>query len=141
MAKADLSKREFEALSHFRHQLRRFLRFSEQITHQHGITHLQYLVLLHVRGFTGREWATIGELAERLQAHHHGVVSLVTRCEKLGLVNRKHGQKDRREVQVHLTAKGEKMVQKLARLHRDELLKLQGVFRVPDIRELAGGGN
>ena len=141
MAKTDLSKREFEALSHFRHQLRRFLRFSEQITHQHGITHLQYLVLLHVRGFTGREWATIGELAERLQAHHHGMVSLVTRCEKLGLVNRKHGQQDRREVQVHLTAKGEKMVQKLARLHRDELLKLQGVFRVPDIRELAGDGS
>jgi len=140
MAKGNLNKQEFQALSQFRYQLRRFLRFSEQITHQHGVTHLQYLVLLHVRGFSGRKWATIGELAERLQAHHHGVVTLVTRCEKLGLVNRKHGQKDRREVQVHLTAKGEKIVQKLARLHRDELLKLQGVFRVPDIHELAGDG-
>jgi DNA-binding MarR family transcriptional regulator len=140
MAKGNLTKQEFQALSQFRYQLRRFLRFSEQITHQHGVTHLQYLVLLHVRGFSGREWATIGELAERLQAHHHGVVTLVTRCEKLGLVNRKHGQKDRREVQVHLTAKGEKVVQKLARLHRDELLKLQGVFRVPDVHELAGDG-
>ncbi len=138
MAKEILSKQEFETLSHFRYQLRRFVRVSKQITHQHGITNLQYLALLHVKGFPGREWATIGELAERLQAHHHGVGTLVTRCEKLGLVNRKHGQKDRREVQVHLTAKGERTVLKLARQHRDELLKLQGVFRIPTIRELAG---
>lgn len=136
MEKPVLSKREFETLSHFRYQLRRFLRFSEEITLMHGVTHLQYLLLLHIKGYQGREWATIGELAERLQSHHHGVVSLVSRCEKLGLVYREKGKSDRREVEVHLTHAGESVVEELARLHRDELLKLQGIFQVPGIHEL-----
>lgn len=133
-----LSKKEYETLSNFRYQLRRFLRFSEQISRKHGVTHLQYLLLLHINGFPGRKWATIGELAERLQAHHHGVVSLVTRCEKLGLVCREQGRTDRREVEVHLTPKGEKAVDKLARVHIDELLNLQGIFQVPGTHELVG---
>lgn len=131
MARKLLKKQEFETLSHFRYQLRKFLRFSEELTKQYGITHLQYLLLLHIKGFPGREWATISELAERLQSHHHGVVALVTRCQKLGLVSRTHSTTDRREVEVRLTPKGEALVNQLARLHRDELVKLQGIFQVP----------
>lgn len=139
MASANISKKEFETLSQFRYQLRRFLRFSEEVTREFGITHLQYLLLLHIKGYQGRQWATIGELAELLQSHHHGVVSLVSRCEKLGLVYRQQGTTDRREVEVHLTPAGEKIVSKLARQHRDELLKLQGVFQVPGMQDLIGG--
>ena len=139
MSKGALHKEEFETLSHFRYQLRRFLRFSEDVTQKHGVTHLQYLLLLHIKGYREREWATIGELSERLQAQHHGVVSLVSRCEKLGLVYREQGKTDRREVEVHLTPAGEKMIHKLARLHRDELLNLRGVFQVPDLEDVGGG--
>ncbi|MBL8486259.1 MAG: MarR family transcriptional regulator, partial [Rhodocyclaceae bacterium] len=64
-------KAEFETLSAFRHQLRRFQRWSEDLTRGMGVTNLQYLLMLHVKGFPGRDWATIGELAERLQARHH----------------------------------------------------------------------
>ena len=138
MSKSLLKKQEFETLSNFRYQLRRFLRFSEELTRQHGVTHLQYLLLLHLKGYADREWATIGELSERLQSQQHGVVSLVTRCEKLGLVYRQQGKSDRREVEVHLTAAGEKKLQKLAREHRDELLNLQGIFQVPDVHDLTG---
>lgn len=140
MTKKYLKKNEFEALSNFRYQLRRFLRFSEEVTRQQGVTHLQYLLLLHIKGYPGREWATIGELSERLQAQQHGVVALVTRCEALGLVYRTQGQSDRRAVEVRLTPAGEKTVLKLARLHRDELLKLQGIFQVPDLKELGEDG-
>ena len=138
MSKALLKKQEFETLSNFRYQLRRFLRFSEELARQQGVTHLQYLLLLHLKGYPDREWATIGELSERLQSQQHGVVSLVTRCEKLGLVYRQQGKSDRREVEVHLTAAGEKKLQKLAREHRDELLNLQGIFQVPDVHDLTG---
>ena len=138
MSKTALKKQEYETLSNFRYQLRRFLRFSEELTRQHGVTHLQYLLLLHLKGYADREWATIGELSERLQSQQHGVVSLVTRCEKLGLVYRQQGKTDRREVEVHLTAAGEKKLQKLAREHRDELLNLQGIFQVPDVHDLTG---
>ena len=73
-----ISKKDFEALADFRYRLRLFLRFSEEITRQHGVTPLQYQLLLNIKGFPGREWATAGELAERLKAKHHGVVALIT---------------------------------------------------------------
>lgn len=125
---AELEKSEFEALADFRYQLRRFLRFSELLTRRHGITNLQYLLLLQVKGFPGRDWANVGELAERLQAHQHGVVSLVSRCEKLGLVERRPGRDDRRAVEVHLTPAGELLVAQIAQRHRDELRSLQALL-------------
>lgn len=131
------SKQDFETLSDFRHQLRRFLHWSEQLTRDAGITNLQYQLLLHVKGYSGRDWATITELAERLQAQHHGVVALATRCEKLGLIERKAGRTDGREVEIHLTRKGEKLVERLASQHRDELIRIEGVFAVPGKERLA----
>jgi DNA-binding MarR family transcriptional regulator len=139
MAKKIPTKEEFEALSEFRHQLRRFERFSEDITHDFGITSLQYLLLLHVKGYKGREWATIGELAERLQTHHNGVVSLASRCEKLGLLYRQRGTVDRREVEIYLTPEGNKLVKEIASAHRNKLLSLQGVFKIPSAKELGAG--
>ena len=125
---ASLGKGELERLSHFRFQLRRFLRVSEDICRQAGITPLQYQLLLHVRGFPGRDWANVGELAERLQAQHHGAVALVTRCEQAGLVIRQTAADDRRQVEVHLTEKGESILLRLAELHQPELQLLRAEF-------------
>ncbi|WP_454727308.1 MULTISPECIES: MarR family winged helix-turn-helix transcriptional regulator [Cupriavidus] len=129
-AKAPLAKQDFEALSDFRYQLRRFLRFSEDAAHHEGLTVQQYLLMLHIRGCAGKDWASIGELAERLQAKQHGVVALVNRCEAAGLVKRKANADDRRIVEVHLLAKGERFLNRLAMLHRSELESLRGTFRV-----------
>ncbi|WP_322044639.1 helix-turn-helix domain-containing protein [Paraburkholderia sp. J67] len=128
-----LKKADFEQLSEFRYQMRRFERFSEQAAQNEGITPLQYLLLLHVKGYPEREWATIGELAERLQAQHHGVVALVSRCEALELVERRVSERDRRQVEVHLLAAGEKLLVRLAELHRAELRSLEGAFTIPQI--------
>jgi DNA-binding MarR family transcriptional regulator len=141
MSALPFAKTEFETLSHFRYQLRRFQHWSEQLTRRAGITNLQYLLLLHVKGFPGREWATITELAERLQSQHHGVVALVSRCEKLDLVQRRPGRSDGREVEIHLTRKGEKIVDRLARLHRDELMRIEGIFAVPGKAQLTPAGS
>lgn len=126
-----MSKTEYEALAQFRYQLRRFLRFSEETTRKKGITPLQYQLMLQIKGFPGREWATVVELAERLQAKHHGVVALISRCENAGLVVRNSSRSDLRLVEVQLTAKGERCLEKLARLHRAEHLSLQGRFFLP----------
>ncbi len=132
-ANASLSKPEFEALSDFRYQLRRFLRFSEDAAQGEGVTVQQYLLMLHIRGCPGKDWASIGELAERLQAKQHGVVALVNRCEAAGLVRRKANPDDRRIVEVHLLAKGDRCLNRLAMLHRSELESLRGTFRVASI--------
>ena len=129
-----LSKHDFEVLADFRYQIRKFVRFSEQIARQHKIKPLQYLLLLHIKGYPGRDWAPVGELAERLQAQPHGVVALISRCELQGFVERRRSTEDRRRIEVHLLKKGEKILYELARLHRAELLSLQGRFVVPAIQ-------
>jgi len=128
-----LTKTDFEALSEFRYQIRRFERFSEDVIQAEGITPLQYLLLLHVKGYPGRNYATVGELAHRLQAKPHGVVALVSRCEEHALVERRSSETDRRQVEVHLLPAGERVLAHLAELHRTELQSLGSVFAVPHI--------
>ena len=128
-----LLKSEYEALSEFRYQLRRFLHFSEQAARSGGLTPLQYQLLLHVQGFPGRNWATVGELAERLQMKPHGTVALISRCEESGLVRRQTGTTDRRQVEIRLLPAGEKILERLAGLHKTELRSLKGTFRVDQI--------
>lgn len=134
-----LEKHDFEVLADFRYQIRKFERFSETVTRQHGITPLQYLLLLHIKGYPGRDWATVGELAERLQTQQHGVVALISRCETLGFVERRRSEEDRRRIEIHLLRDGQKVLNKLARLHRAELLSLHGRFVVPDVRAFDPG--
>jgi DNA-binding MarR family transcriptional regulator len=129
-----MTKSQFETLAEFRYQLRRFLRFSEEVTQKHGVTPLQYQLMLQIRGFPGRSHASISELAERLQAKHHGVVALVSRCEELGWVRRQPSMQDLRQVEVHLTPAGEARVAALAALHRDELDTLGRLLGAPAAR-------
>ncbi len=131
-----VSKKQYETLATFRYELRRYLRYSEQVTRKHGVTPLQYQLLLHIKGYPGRDWASVTELAERLQAKHHGVVALITRCESLGLVERRVDESDRRRVIVQLSDKGEKRLERLAELHRSELLAMQQKFFVPTREDL-----
>ncbi len=121
-----LSKAEFEKMAQLRYQLRCFLRFSEEVTRKSGVTPLQYQLMLQIKGFPGRDWATVVELAERLQARHNGVVALVSRCEAAGWVWRSASQSDLRLVEVRLTPLGESCLERLARLHRTELATLRG---------------
>ena len=138
MAKTkQLSKSQYEMLAAFRYALRQFHHFSEEAAHAASITPQQHQALLAIKGFPGRDWATVGNLAERLQAQHHGVVALISRCEKLGWVKREQSTVDRREVEVHLTAKGDRMVAKMAALHRDEHLNPQGSGLLPQLQDLA----
>lgn len=130
VTREDLTKQNFEALSEFRYELRRFLRFSEVAARAEGVTPLQYLLLLHIKGFRGRDWATIGELAERLQTAPNAVVALVSRCELAGLVTRMQSEADHRQVEVHLGERGVRCLMHLAALHKTELKSLGSVFKV-----------
>jgi DNA-binding MarR family transcriptional regulator len=128
-----LSKQEYAALSNFRFQLARFLRFSERAARAAGVTPKQYLILLHICGSRGRDWATVGELAERLQSSAHGTVALVNRCVASGLVSKRRNGDDARCVEVHITAHALKLVERIAARHRDELQSLRRVFRVAHV--------
>jgi DNA-binding MarR family transcriptional regulator len=129
---APLSKQEFEALAHFRFGIRRYLRFSEETVRRHGLTPQQYQLLLALKGFPERDWATVGELAERLQLRHHSVVELINRAQGEGLVERVANPEDARSVRVLLTRQGERILGRLSALHRDELRRLDTTLAPPN---------
>lgn len=112
-------------LAWFRYRVRCFLRFSERVSRSCGITPQQHQLLLGVAGYTGRDWATISELAEFLQGRHNAVVGLVQRAAQQGLVRKVQGEKDRRYVKVHLTRKGYTILDKISRMNIAELRALQ----------------
>lgn len=116
-----LAKDDYELLAEFRYTLRKFLGFSETMAVKHGVTAQQYQALLAIEGFPGRNWVTVGELAEQLRTTHHSAVGLVDRMEMLKLVRREKSTQDRRRVHVALTAKGRGLLGKLYRVHRAEL--------------------
>ncbi|MFI7455109.1 MarR family winged helix-turn-helix transcriptional regulator [Nonomuraea sp. NPDC049714] len=126
-----LTKQDFEALARFRFGIRRYLRFSEETVREDGLTPQQYQLLLALKGFPGREWATVRELAERLQLRHHSVVELVNRAQAQDLVSRGAHPDDGRAVRVLLTPKGEQVLARLSALHRDELRRMHTVLTLP----------
>jgi DNA-binding MarR family transcriptional regulator len=126
-----LTKQDFEALARFRFGIRRYLRFSEETVRSHGLTPQHYQLLLALKGFPEREWATVRELAERLQLRHHSVVELVNRAQAQGLVERAPHPEDARAVRVSLTADGERILGRLSALHRDELRRMDSVLTPP----------
>ena len=126
-----LTKQDFEALARFRFGIRRYLRFSEETVRQHGVTPQQYQLLLAIKGFPGRDWALVRELADRLQLRHHSVVELVNRAQAQGLVHRTADPDDARAVRVVLTDQGEQLLGRLSALHRDELRRMDTVLTLP----------
>lgn len=98
---------------------------------RHGLTPQHYQLLLALKGFPGREWARVGELAERLQLRHHSTVELVNRAQSSGLVRRDTDPDDARTVRVLLTAAGQRMLAALSRLHRDQMQRMATALTPP----------
>jgi DNA-binding MarR family transcriptional regulator len=122
-----VTPKEYETLAAFRYALARFLGFSEAAAAASGLTPRQYQALLALEGFGGR--LTMGDLAERLQIHHHSAVGLVDRLAMLGLARRIADPGDRRRVHVTPTPKGRRRVARLAAVHRDELQQTAATLR------------
>lgn len=124
-----ISKADYETLAAFRYIVRQFLHFSEEAAQAVGITPQQHQAMLAIKGFPGRDYVTIGELAERLQIRHHSAVGLVDRLVAQDLVAREPGS-DPRSVYVRLTPHGLDVLQQLTSAHREELRRIGPDFRV-----------
>jgi DNA-binding MarR family transcriptional regulator len=116
-----ISSVDYQALAEFRHQIRRFLTFSEREARAAGLESQQHQLLLAIKGLPKGQRPTIGTLAERLQIRHHSAVELSSRLERAGWIERSRSDVDRREVLLRLTRRGERLLESLSRLHRREL--------------------
>jgi len=131
----NLTQQDFESLAEFRHQIRRFLRFSERASRNAGLEPRQHQLLLALKGLPPNVRPKIAEIAERLQIQHHSAVELVNRLETGGFVQRERGSQDRREVLLHLTPRGEKVLRELSLHHRSEL-RSQGPALLDSLQQL-----
>ena len=120
-----LTTADYQALAELRHEIRRFLHFSEQTARRAGLEPRQHQLMLSLKGLPPRVRPSIGELAQRLLIEHHSAVELVNRLAKGGYVQRERDGEDRRAVLVSLTRKGEKILRDLSLDHRAEL-RVQG---------------
>jgi DNA-binding MarR family transcriptional regulator len=133
MARSRITKEHYELLAELRHTLRRFQRFSREAARDSGLTAQQHQALLAIKGFPGRDYVSVGELAGRLQVRHHSAVGLVDRLARQGLVRRTASTVDRRRVDVRLTPRGEAKIETLSAAHLRELRQLG-----PGLRSLLG---
>ncbi len=138
MKKLTLS--DYQALAEFRYQIRRFLHFSEQAIKKAGVERAQYQLMLAIKGIPNGMRPRIRELANRMEIRHHSAVELINRLEARGFVHRARAPRDRREVLLALTPKGEKVLAELA-LHHHEELRSAGPQLVSALRRVMREGN
>ena len=88
----------------------------------HGLQVPEWRVLATLSDGDGRR---LGELAAITLQHQPTMTKIVDRMEKAGLVVRRQGAEDRREVRIHITAEGRRRVDAAledAKAHEAEVL-------------------
>lgn len=109
MTEQALTVEDVVAVAEFRAALRQFLRRSERIARQSGLTPQRLQLLMMIKGAPdGTEQSTVTELSERLQLAQSTVTELVRRAEDAGLLEREQSQRDARVAHLRLSEEGER---------------------------------
>lgn len=117
-----LNPDQYRGLAGFRIALRQFLASSEAICREAKITAQQYQALLAIKTKSS-ETISMKELAEQLVITPHAAVQLVDRLAKAGFAQRQASAVDRRSVLLALTDQGERLLERLASRHLDEMYR------------------
>ena len=78
---------------------------------KHGLTYPQYLVLMVL---WEKDAQPVNDIAKRLMLETNTVTPLLKRMESTGILTRKRGENDARQIIVELTAKGKVMQEELS---------------------------
>jgi len=117
-----VDQEHYLGLAGFRHALRQFVAASEAINRSAGTTQQQYQAMLSIKTWP-YEAMSMRDLAEQLLLTHHAAVQLVNRLARADLAQRTASADDRRSVLLTLTPRGEALLDELAALHLDEMLR------------------
>jgi len=123
-----LATGDYGRLAGFRFALRKFLRFSEDAAAGVGLTGQHYQAMLVVRACPEERRLAIADLAQQLLIKHNSAVELVDRLTEENLLQRKASSADRRKVELTLTARGRRVLAKLAAIHSRELQRIGPVL-------------
>jgi DNA-binding MarR family transcriptional regulator len=116
-------------VAEFRASLRSFLRLSERVARESGLTPQRHLLLLMIKGAPdGSGRSTVTELSERLQLAQSTVTELVRRAEEAGLIERERSQVDGRVAFLSLTPEGERRLERTHTSLSEERRRLRQAF-------------
>lgn len=116
---------QYRSIALFRHQLRRFLAFSEAAAAAAGLPAQQHQALLVVAGHPGPEAPTVGVVAQQLIVAPHTAAELVARMVAGGLLAKTQARDDGRRQELALTPAAAALLQKLTTAHLRELEELR----------------
>ncbi len=125
MSPRPISNQDYIALARFRHALRVFQRFSEEAARAAGVTPTQHQLVLAIKGWPDAGAPSVSDIADRLQLRTHSTVELVRRAEQEGLITTRSDPEDHRRRLLALTPQGERLLESLSTLHRDELRRFR----------------
>ncbi len=129
---------DYQRLLAFRSELREFVRWSEQMADDAGLTPSLHQLLLVIRGHPDTPGPTIGQAAQALHIRHHSVVELALRAESTGLIGRERDPLDQRRMHLELTDRGRQQLESLTRAHLPRIQALaailDGVLQEPAAR-------
>ena len=117
MNERSLTDADYRRLLAFRVELRRFIRHSETVATETGLTPALHQLLLAIRGSTTAGGSNIATIAETLSVRHHTAVELAQRAEQLGLITRTRDEHDHRQLHLQLTNTGAASLETLSRSH------------------------
>lgn len=126
----DITDADYRALATFRHQMRRFIAFSEKVARGIGLEPRQHQLLLALRGLPADTEPTVQVIADRLVLKHHTVVELLDRLEAAELIRRERSPDDRRRARISITSRGDALLRELSTAHLAEL-----ELRAPELVE------
>jgi DNA-binding MarR family transcriptional regulator len=98
------------------HLIERLL--DQRLRSETGLAYGQYEILLRLAQAPGHK-LRMSELADQAVTTRSGLTYQVTQLEKAGLVHRRNCDSDERGVFAHLTAEGQRMLDKLAPVHEN----------------------
>lgn len=119
-----LDDKQYARLLEFRTGLRAFLKWSSDQAAAAGLPPAQHQLLLAVRGHQGEQGPTIGDIADYLFVKPHSAAELASRAEGAGLVRRVPDPIDGRVVRLHLTRKGQAILESITKATLEELERL-----------------
>lgn len=126
--KLELMKQLDESFRQVRRQINS--EWNSYNVHGLGITHGRMLVIL---GESGPLKASA--LAEQLTITSGGVTGIADRLIELGYIERERGEQDRRVVMLHLTEEGKKMVELIAKIRNQIMIRLFDGMTVEEMQQ------
>ena len=125
VAEKPIGPEHYRAIAAFRHELRRFLSFSEASATAVGLPPQQHQALLAVAGHAGPGRPSVGSLAGHLVIAPQTAAELVSRMVEAGLLTKAASTADRRRTELALTDKAETLLGALTAAHLHELEQLE----------------